>query len=223
MKYKNITMVFAVCILVCLPLVLSACKKSSGRADSVVCSSENSSFSSDSNISEQTGEFGGSTTDSHTNNNCSSVNSSPEKYTGSNSTTDTAESDVNIPITNNTPSEKESTDTKNDVDKSNSSEFVSLPVIGQSLDERLKIKSISLSGNTVTLEIENTSKLWIPEDDSFAYYTCMDKNNMQLKKEKILLGNIENGTPKTFFFEIPASTAKVELSDLKVDYWSVTV
>lgn len=97
-----------------------------------------------------------------------------------------------------------------------------LPKVGYELDERLRVKAVSLSGNTVTLEIENTSKLWVPEDDTSVCYICKDKNGKQLKKEKITIGSIEWDNSKTYSFDIPTSAASVELSELNVNYWSVT-
>lgn len=99
---------------------------------------------------------------------------------------------------------------------------VYLPTVGYELDKRLRVKAVSLSGNTVTLEIENTSKLWVPEDDTSVCYVCKDKGGKELKKEKITIGSIDGGTSKTYRFDIPTSAASVELSELEVNYWSVT-
>ncbi len=99
---------------------------------------------------------------------------------------------------------------------------VVLPAEGDSLDKRIKLGKVTLSGQTVTMVIRNTSSAWEAEDGVLEY-TCYDENNLPLLVSQIKFGSIWLKSEKTCTFDIPVGTVKVELTDIQVDYWSVPV
>ncbi len=98
---------------------------------------------------------------------------------------------------------------------------ISLPAEGYSPDNRIKLGTVSLSGNTVTMVIKNNSAVWETEDGkSYFEYTCYDKRNAILSVGKIDFGYIPVKSSKTCSFEIPENTVMVVLTDFKAEYWS---
>ncbi len=101
---------------------------------------------------------------------------------------------------------------------------VSLPAAGYKPDNCIKVMSVSLSGQTVTMEIRNTSRVWETEDGkSYFEYTCYAENGNVLLVDKLLFGYIPTLTTKSYTFDIPEGTYKVVLTDFKAEYWSVPV
>ena len=101
---------------------------------------------------------------------------------------------------------------------------VELPKRGYSPDNRIKLGDVTLSGQTVTMEICNASAVWEPEDGkSYFEYTCYDENGSALSVGKINFGYIQSKSSKTFTFDIPKGTVKVVLTDFKAEYWSVPI
>lgn len=96
-----------------------------------------------------------------------------------------------------------------------------MPAEGYSPDNRIKLGAVTLSGQTVTMVINNISRNWETEDGkSYFEYTCYDKNNYKLLVGKIEFGYIPARGSKTCTFEIPQNTVKVELTDFEAEYWS---
>lgn len=101
---------------------------------------------------------------------------------------------------------------------------VQLPQTGYSPDKRIRVGTVSLDGNVVTIEIKNTSSVWETEDDSSYFeYTCYDRDDAVLSVGRIDFGYIRKKSSKTCTFTIPWNTAKVELTDFAAEYWSSLV
>ncbi len=223
MKFKYVKNCLILCLLAAVALLLGGCKKSTlqGSID------DTSSKDVSSVVSDVLSEPDNVENESYKNPSSSSqvvkdnvsvsskTENSSESHTESSkengAKADSSSLQTSAPVSSNESKEDTPEETK-----------VSLPTVGYRLDERLRVKAVSLSENTVTLEIENTSKLWVPEDDTSVCYICKDKNGKELKKEKITIGSIDGGTSKTYRFDIPTSSTSVELSELEVNYWSVT-
>jgi hypothetical protein len=103
---------------------------------------------------------------------------------------------------------------------------VSLPAEGYTPDNRIKLGTVKLEGNTVTMVVKNISSIWETDAEdgkNYFEYTCYDKNNAKLSVGRIELGYMQVKSEKEFRFDIPENTAKVALTDFKAEYWSLPV
>lgn len=230
---KFITKGLAVCLMLALLSALGGCRKkisqdgteSTFEKDTVSVVSETDSRSDDSSNSFDSVEKGGQDSSDTVKQDASSRASNPMGYTESHKENSSKTENLGTQSSASVSTDGSSKDTETEDTSSKDtaeSEELSLPTVGYQLDERLRVKAVAASDGTVTVEIENISKLWTPEEDASVYCICKDKNNKQIKKEKIALGSIECGSFKAYSFSIPKSTVKVEFSGLEADYWSVT-
>ncbi len=101
---------------------------------------------------------------------------------------------------------------------------VTVPASGYAADNRIKLGTVSLNGNVLSLVVKNTSKAWETEDGkSYFLYVCYDKDNNMLQGGRINFGYIPVSSEKTCVLTLPDGTAKVALTDFKAEYWSKPV
>lgn len=97
---------------------------------------------------------------------------------------------------------------------------IRLPAEGYSPDGKIQIGTVSLTGNTVSMEIKNITTKYQTNQDDYFEYTCYDENDKVLKTDKIYFGRILKKQSRVCTFTIPDNTASVALTDLKVEYWT---
>ena len=97
---------------------------------------------------------------------------------------------------------------------------VSLPAEGYSPDGKIQIGTVQLTGNTVSMEIKNITTRYETNQDDYFEYTCYDEDGKELKRDRINFGRIYKQQSRVCTFDIPDNTATVELTDLKVEYWT---
>ena len=97
-----------------------------------------------------------------------------------------------------------------------------LPAVGYDPDGkgRVKVKAVSVSDYTVSIELENVSAKWMTEETTLMECTCYDQNGTVLKKEQVAVGVIESSEKKSVQLQISADTAKVEITGFKTAYWT---
>ncbi len=101
---------------------------------------------------------------------------------------------------------------------------ITLPSQGHKGDENIVIGAVSISGNTVTIEVKNTSKTLESEyGKSYFEYVCYDALGNEVKRDKINFGYIKANSSKICTFEVTDNTTKVELTGFAADYWSIPV
>ena len=104
---------------------------------------------------------------------------------------------------------------------------VQLPEIGYDLDGRGRIfvQDISVSGNTVTVTLINTSTKWITEETASVKYVCTDANGNVLtlpvsRYGTLYFGVLERGKTVTKSFTLPEGTVKVAFGAANIIYWT---
>ena len=109
-------------------------------------------------------------------------------------------------------------------------EEVLLPAVGTDVDVvklkgRIRISDIKLEKNVLTVTIKNESKNWINQETDWVQFTCFDKDGKELKGEgeqfgRIYLGCLEYDKSVTSTITLPAGTAKVEITNCEIIYWT---
>ena len=97
-----------------------------------------------------------------------------------------------------------------------------LPAIGYDPDGkgRINVKNTSVSGYTVSIELENVSTKWMTEETTMMECTCYNEDGGVEKKEQISVGAIEVEKNKVFYLQITENTTEVKITDFKTTYWS---
>ncbi len=105
---------------------------------------------------------------------------------------------------------------------------VSLPAVGfQPLGntvaprKNLVVSQSSCNGNQVSLKLTNNNTSVEIDEESYLRYTCYDKNGKSLSSGNVPLGLLRPGASVSASIRIPDGTAKLTLSDGKVEFWSV--
>lgn len=104
---------------------------------------------------------------------------------------------------------------------------VSLPAVGfQPLGntaaprKNLVVSQSSCNGNQVSLKLTNKDTSCEVDEESYLRYTCYDKNGKSLSSGNVPLGRLVPGASVSASIRIPDGTAKMTLSEGKVDFWS---
>lgn len=104
---------------------------------------------------------------------------------------------------------------------------ISLPAVGfQPLGntaaprKNLVVSQSSCNGNQFSLKITNKDTSCEVDEESYLRYTCYDKNGKSLSSGNVPLGRLLPGASVSTSIRIPEGTAKVTLSEGKVDFWS---
>ena len=102
-----------------------------------------------------------------------------------------------------------------------------LPEVGYDLDgrERIFVDAVKQEGNVVTITIANHSNKFMTEETCYVRYTCTDADGNVLTLPDtyygyIYFGMLEVGWSKTFTITLPEGTAKLELGDYRIVYWT---
>ena len=109
-------------------------------------------------------------------------------------------------------------------------EEVLLPAVGTDVDVvkqkgRIRISDIKLEKSVLTITIKNESKNWINQETDWVQFACYDKDGKELKGEgelfgRIYLGCLECGDSITETINLPVGTAKVEITNCEIVYWT---
>ena len=84
-------------------------------------------------------------------------------------------------------------------------------------DGVLTVQSVTLSGTTVTLSVQNTSTVWESDADSYVALTCLDETGTVLGAA----GVVAPGATKTVQCTVTSGTAAVKATGIAANYWSV--
>lgn len=88
-------------------------------------------------------------------------------------------------------------------------------------DGVLTVQSVTLSGTTVTLSVQNTSTVWESDADSYVALTCLDETGTVLGAARAKLGIVAPGATKTVQCTVTSGTAAVKVTGIAANYWSV--
>ncbi len=88
-------------------------------------------------------------------------------------------------------------------------------------DGVLTVQSVTLSGTTVTLSVQNTSTVWETGADSYVALTCLDETGTVLGAARAKLGVVAPGATKTVQCTVTSGTAAVKAAGIAANYWSV--
>lgn len=85
----------------------------------------------------------------------------------------------------------------------------------------LELGKSSHSNGVASLVVKNTSKGWETEQEkSFLSYVCYDKNDKELKRDKVNFGRIRAGESATAQITMPAGTAKLAIYGAETEFWT---
>lgn len=88
-------------------------------------------------------------------------------------------------------------------------------------DGVLTVQSVTLSGTTVTLTVQNTSTVWESGADSYVVLTCLDGAGTALGAVQAKLGAVAPGATKAVQCTAISGTAAVKAAGIAANYWSV--
>lgn len=88
-------------------------------------------------------------------------------------------------------------------------------------DGVLTVQSVTLSGTTVTLSVQNTSTVWETGTDSYVELTCLDETGKVCGAARARLGVVAPGATKTVQCTVTPGTAAVKAAGIVANYWSV--
>jgi hypothetical protein len=87
---------------------------------------------------------------------------------------------------------------------------------------RVKVQDTFILGDTAFMKVQNVSKNWITEETDWIEYTCYDAAGGALKTYKLYIGSIDTkkNMQKIFMLTAPEGTAKIQITNSKITYWT---